>query len=525
MTAATTRRTRSLSLSGDLLRRLRRASAADDGEAFARYRRDAIAFCREVLGFEPTIGQCRILEAVVRGAAVTVRSGRGVGKSRVAAAIALWFIVTHGPGTRVVLCAPTFRQVQETLWWGELRSLYLGAREPLGGDLARLAATGLRFDDGRAIFGMTGETPEALAGVRGRECLYIVDESSGVADSTFDVIVGNCAGGGRMLLLGNPTRAVGFFRESFRTERFEQVHLSALDSPNVAAGHVVVQGLVTAEWIADRAREWGVESAQYKIHVLGEVVEAEEGRIFGAELLAAAERRWASTPPVGRLVVGVDPAGAGVEGDEAAFCARRGLRVLELWTRRGLTEDGHLVEVLGALRRFRGSTSERPLVVVDADGYLGARVRGVFTSYQSQHAREFSLYGFRGGERAMRRPREIDRRRDELYLGLYDWLREGGAIPEDVKLEAELAAFATERTLIGRTKVTGKDVLRRALGRSPDRADALALSVWEPMSEAFSGDADTNEVDELGTVYEQHDRVFAAINPYDTTGMNPWGTR
>jgi hypothetical protein len=36
----------------------------------------------------------------------------------------------------------------------------------------------------------------------------------------------------------------------------------------------------------------------------------------------------------------------------------------------------------------------------------------------------------------------------------------------------------------GRLKATGKDELRKALGRSPDRADAVALAVWEPMASA-----------------------------------------
>jgi hypothetical protein len=40
---------------------------------------------------------------------------------------------------------------------------------------------------------------------------------------------------------------------------------------------------------------------------------------------------------------------------------------------------------------------------------------------------------------------------------------------------------------VSRSKVTGKDELRRELGRSPDRADALALCVFvEPVVEGAS---------------------------------------
>ena len=34
----------------------------------------------------------------------------------------------------------------------------------------------------------------------------------------------------------------------------------------------------------------------------------------------------------------------------------------------------------------------------------------------------------------------------------------------------------------GRMKVTPKDEIRKILGRSPDRYDAVALSCWEPLS-------------------------------------------
>ena len=34
----------------------------------------------------------------------------------------------------------------------------------------------------------------------------------------------------------------------------------------------------------------------------------------------------------------------------------------------------------------------------------------------------------------------------------------------------------------GKLKVTPKDLIKKTIGRSPDRFDSLALSVWEPQS-------------------------------------------
>lgn len=463
----------------DLLR-LARRSAASKPVGFGVYSGDPVGFQRAVLGYEPVEAQVEVLEALEAVDRVAVPSARAMGKSRLDAGKALHFACTQGPHACVVLLAPTFRQIQVILW-EELRHLYYGAKIPLGGTCAQLASTGLRLADGSRIFGITGDRPEALQGIRSPRMLVICDEASGIPESTFEALEGNLAGGGKWLLTGNPTRATGYFREACRSGSFRVVHIPASRSPNVISGETLVPGIATREWVEERAREWGEDSPLFKIHVLGQFVELAEGRLFSEELIASAMDRWTETPGGGRLVIGVDPAGESGAGDESAFAGRAGKKVLDLYARRGLTPDGHVVEVLGFMRKLLGtghrSDANRPLVVVDRDGYVGAKVYAALAGYQSQHEQEFELRGVRGGERAKRRPLEINMVRDEVWLALLEWMRDGGAIPEDIKLQRELAAVKLERHISGRTKVTGKDDLRKELGRSPDRADAVALCV------------------------------------------------
>ncbi len=350
-----------------MARSCRRASSLHGPIGFEKYRDDPVGFCRDVLGFEPWEGQRKVLEALARGDSVSNPAGRAVGKSRLDAAAALWFSCTRGQGARVVLTAPTFKQVQQILW-EEIRNLFTYAKQPIRGECAKMASTGARMATGAQIIGITAEKPEAFQGIRGREMLVIADEASGIDEDIFTVIDGNTAGGAKLLLTGNPTKSKGYFRESMRSPRFECIKLSSCDSPNVVAGENVVRGLATREWVDERKREWGEDSPLYKIHVLGEVVEAEEGRLFSAELIAGAESRWTETLPSGRLVVGIDPAGASGEGDESAFAARRGPKVLKIHARRGLTEEGHLTEALGLIATQRGGSEEIPLVVIDRDG-------------------------------------------------------------------------------------------------------------------------------------------------------------
>lgn len=479
------RRTRAVTLHSDVLRAARRAliRAGASGVSFARYFDDPVGFCVDVLGFEPWAGQVRVLEALAKNDAVTVPAGRAVGKSRLDAAAALWFVATRGRGSRVICTAPKFGQIQ-TIIWEEIRNLFHAAKD-LHGECAKTPSTGLRMSDGGQILGLTAEKPEGFQGIRAPQMLVIADEASGIEDPVFTVIDGNCAGGAKLLLTGNPTKARGYFRESLRSPRFECVHVTSLESPNIVEGRVVIPGLATVDWLEERKREWGEDSPLYKIHVLGEVVEVEEGRLFTAEMIAAAEAAWPDTQPSGRLSIGVDPAGPQGDGDESAFAARRGRKVAKLYARRGLTEEAHLVEVLGLIAQYKGDSVDTPLVIIDRDGYIGAKVYAAFGAYLVNHEGAFQLYGVRGGERARRKPLVYDRVRDEVWFSLVDAFRDGLAIPEDVKLARELAAVLAEAHISGRSKVTAKDDLRRELGRSPDRADALALASldvteWKP---------------------------------------------
>ena len=67
--------------------------------------------------------------------------------------------------------------------------------------------------------------------------------------------------------------------------------------------------------------------------------------------------------------------------------------------------------------------------------------------------------------------------RDQLWFGLQKWLKDGGAIPSDPKLEAELVAPTYAFDLRTRIKAEPKEKIKERLRRSPDRADALALAV------------------------------------------------
>jgi len=199
---------------------------------------------------------------------------------------------------------------------------------------------------------------------------------------------------------------------------------------------------------------------------------------------------------------------------------RRGSTILEVIALRGLTDEAHLAHLLGLLKVHRRPREEPPLVKVDRDGPVGWAVYSCLRAHEDARgeAQRYEVVGVRSGERSFRNPDKFVYVRDELWWELAEWIKLGGAIPEDAKLAQELHAptWTEERP---RLKLTPKSELRRILDRSPDRADACALAVWEPAihreeprrpaARTARGDAD----DEFGASGE--------INPY-SGGIDPY---
>jgi len=175
---------------------------------------------------------------------------------------------------------------------------------------------------------------------------------------------------------------------------------------------------------------------------------------------------------------------------------------------------GRVLEVARQLRL----ADERPLVRVDVIG-VGA---GVYD--QLYHAPEVETVAVNVAETpvGIENQERFAQLRDQMWFGLADWLKDGGAIPDDPKLEAELVAPTYTFDMRGRIKVDTKDKMKERLGRSPDRADGLGLAVVSPQGsyEAWSGyyhstlkDAEAQELREMPAAGVRNPQAPAQLTP------------
>ena len=191
--------------------------------------------------------------------------------------------------------------------------------------------------------------------------------------------------------------------------------------------------------------------------------------------IRAAQRRWHDGPAPGPLTaVGVDVARGGA--DRTVLSPRHGAWFARQQVHPGAeTPDGPHVAALVA--RLLTGTAVANVDVIGVGGSVVDHLRGHGLAVQALNAAAGTTARDRTGELG------FANRRSEWWWRLREALDpdhgEGLALPDDRGLLAELAAPRWKLAARG-IQVEGKDDVRRRLGRSPDRADAITYALVPP---------------------------------------------
>ena len=431
-----------------------------------QYESDPVAFCRDVLNFSPWSKQREILESVRDHSRTTVRSCHGVGKTAVAARIVLWFLAAH-KDSRVITTAPTWSQVEQLLW-REIRSAVATARERDAGVVFPSPQVAkLELGERWFAIGLSTNEPERFQGHHADHLLLVVDEASGVDERIYQAAEGFLtAEGAKVLLIGNPTRPGGQFHRSFTTERarWHQVHIGVFDSPNYtqeAVPDAVARAMPRAAWADEVQKAWGEESVMYQVRVNGNFPDTGEDTVISLGAVEDAQRRELAVDAGDSAVIGCDVARFG--DDETVIAERIGqqIRIVETFRGKPTTHTS------GRVAHFAGQ-HEKVKIVVDDPGVGG----GVTDQLR---AMGLSVHAFKGGD-AANRPKRFPNRRSEQWF-------EAAAQMEDIDLDsdeqlaADLTAPRYSYDLKLRQVVEKKEETKKRLGRSPDRADAVLLTL------------------------------------------------
>ena len=447
------------------------ATSDDERLIMDRCLRSPDLFARNILGVQLWSKQEEVLKAIRDYRRVAVKAGNGLGKGFTAAVAVLWFLSCHAPAI-VLTTAPTARQVRHVLW-REIGRLHGNSAQRLGGNMF---STRLEFGHDRFALGLSTDEADQFQGFHSPNMLIVVDEAEGVSEGIYEAIdavmtASNC----KLLLIGNPTSDSGAFRRAFYEDRrmFHTITISALESPNVEQQQVVIPGLTTAEWVAERAGLWGEESPMYQARVLGRFCDhPQESLIPLSKIELAIAHHAKGRDPKGlaeeeeekeaATVLAVDVARFGA--DQSVLLIASSDTVLEIKAYRGLDTMELTGRIVEAHRRWKPQR-----IVVDEIG-IGAGV--------VDRLKELNLpvTGINVGRPARQR-RLFANLRAEGYWGLYELFnQEAIAIPNDPELAGQLSSLRPGQNSRGQLFIERKNEMRARGLPSPDKADALMLA-------------------------------------------------
>ena len=439
-------------------------------------------WAEEIFGVSLWPIQAEILKAIFQKQRVVVRSCSGSGKSFSAAVAVLTFLYNFRPST-VLTTAPTFRQV-ESILWKEIASLHGKARVFLDGTLT---ATSLQVGSKWFALGLSTDEPERFQGFHNINVLVVGDEASGLPPGVYQAIENPLStGNAHLLLIGNPTQPAGEFKEAFESDIYEKFHISAFDTPNFEGITIddIKSGawkeketprpyLVTPRWVSERYEEWGENSYQWQVYVLGDFPESGVDSVFRLSDIERSMKRTVDfnnqpdfTKKIGdSKVCALDVSRYGE--DETVFTSRIGRRVMDFvaWS--------HQDTIYTEGRTVRQLKVEQPQVMVIDSVALGA---GVFDAI-NREMDNMKVVEFNAGHSAIDKER-YGNRRSELYFKLARMIEKDELdLPNDNKLKKQLLDCRYYYNRKGQIFIESKEEARARGAKSPDRVDVVVMTL------------------------------------------------
>ena len=454
-------------------------------------------FIKNILKTKLWSKQREIVDSVWKYKRTTVKACHGVGKTMVSGNILLAFLFSKMDSI-VITTAPTWRQVEKLLW-KEVRAAYSKSSIKLGGSIAPKSPELQILQDQWYAMGLSTDNPDKFQGFHAKRgsILVIVDEAAGVESKIFDGIEGILSSeDAHLLLIGNPTNRSGEFFKSFRDKSYNQISISAFDSPNFKQtgitesdiadgswmdkytmtvnrdGGLVAPFMVTPEWVADKYARWKPGNVLYESKVKANFPDQGEDSLIPMTWVEAAMERWEDIDDNESTIreMGVDVAEFG--GDESIIAKRFGRKCTEL-----IPVVGDEMKLISYIRLHYHRHS-MDCVKVDGIG-VGHPV--------ISRAKEIGLNAL--CVKSSWSPCEEDEMeesfanlRAQLYWNLRCLLDPNRAInpfpiglPRDEMLLQELSEIKWKPDGKGRIQIEDKDAIRKRMGRSPDRADAVVI--------------------------------------------------
>lgn len=394
-----------------------------------------------------------------------VASGHGIGKSAMCAWLVDWIMSTR-PGSRGTVTANTADQLATKTWAAVVRwtsKCITGHWFNVSSGKGSMRM--VRKDDPDSFCHAQTcreENSEAFAGQHAATAtsFYIFDESSAVPKAICDVAEkGGLSDGEPMFFkFGNPTQNSGDFYDCFHSMS-HRWHGTYIDSRNVQ--------ITNKKLIEEMISDYGIDSDMVKIRVRGMFPAMSAKQFISTTDVDAAfgkhlkDEQWNFAP----VILSCDPAWEG--DDELVIGKRQGLKFEIL---KVIPKNDNDIEIANIMMRLEDE-HKADAVFIDA-GYG----TGIVSAGRTL-GRDWQLVWFAS--------KSADagclNKRMEMWKGARDWLKMGGAIPNDAVLHRDLITPELVPRMDGIMQLESKKDMKHRGEASPGRGDALALTFAHPV--------------------------------------------
>jgi hypothetical protein len=439
------------------------------------------------------------LEALAQGQWTATSSGTGTGKTYACAVLILWWLACWEDSIAVTVATKEDQQAKGV--WREIARHW--PRFQAAFPDAELTTLRIRMQpwrgDAWGAWGITAaprageESSTAVQGLHAEHLLILVDEMPGVPAPVVTALVNTATGDHNLIAgWGNPDHQADPLAMFAKLSRVRPIRVSALDHPNVVVGRELIPGAATRGSVQLRKDEYGEAGALYQSRVRGIAPEQSEHALIRLAWCHEAVRRGADpeqgpTLRKGPKALGVDVAQS-ENGDKAAIAAGVGAMLLTV-TAIPCPNATTLGKMVWAQMQDQGIDPR--YVGVDPIGVGAATVNHLDECTDARRdARVQRCTGGAAALTALSRAADgtvmdwltdanrFKNLRAQMWWQLREDLRNGViGLPHDPELFRELTIVQfrdEDRTVV----IESKDDIRKRLGRSPDRADAVVYWNW-----------------------------------------------
>ena len=448
--------------------------------------------CQALKYGPPTAQQARILNYFPATRYLAVRSGHGVGKSRMLAWLDWWHMVCNkvpGVPLKIPCTGPTAGGLSDVLW-SELEVVHshmlpwIVERFTINEDgIHCLEASRSWFMSPRTA---RKENPNAMQGFHGTP-LYTIDEAPEVPDNVFEVVAGSMTDESSMaIMMGNPTRLNGYFRRAFTNpnSKWTTDSISCYDSLTSDVDEYIyidpfgeritmkVPGRIKPSYIDEMKDEYGENSAIFAYRVKGEFPDSETDQLIPKAWVDRADHDY--VPDEGEdkdsiIIMGVDVAWTG--NNDSSYVVRRGRNIFDAayWHGNDPTETAD--KIAARFQELKEAGLEPRWICVDVIG-VGSGV------YSNLYHMKLPVIPVKAYDKAPDDGGTVCyRMRDWLWWKTRNFFRdhkpcfsENSPAMERLKDELSLPGYKTKN---GKIYVETKDEMSKRGIKSPDLADAL----------------------------------------------------